>query len=478
MKQKYGIWGLGLVGKSALNYLLHDSSINYNYQLEVLENRTLQSNELEFLVNNNVTYKNQTDITEFLEKNDFIIPSPGINLSNFQKYKSKIISELDIFYQSWTKQNKKIISITGTLGKTTVTTLLNKILTNYNFKVVLGGNIGIPMLDLLTDKEKFNNNDLALLELSSFQLDICKNFNSDLAIWTNFYPNHIDMHKSIDNYFNAKFNIIKNQSTNQKALVPLNLIKKIRKQKEIQSQLIFFRKKEPSPSKLDLIQNQEIVYFIKNKQIIKLTKSQDKFIKTKILDISKIECLPISKLSYLENWLIIIAACDILNIDIKKLKLIKGLEVPEHRMEFVANYKNITFYNDSKSTIPEATLAAINQLENQPIILFLGGLSKGVDRTNLIKKLKNKVKLIICFGAEAKQLHQLCELNKIKSYCYNNLEDAFKGLTYLIDFNDISNGDNVVFSPSGSSFDLFKDYQDRGNQFKRLVHTLINANLI
>ena len=144
----------------------------------------------------------------------------------------------------------------------------------------------------------------------------------------------------------------------------------------------------------------------------------------------------------------------------------------------------VKFYNDSKSTIPQATLAAIEKLKSinilnpimvtpekcetfyrGDIILFLGGISKGVDRSILVTELKNKVKHILCFGGEAEQLYEFCKQNLIAASYHKNLESAFSKALEVSSANDI-----LLFSPAGASFDLFKDYKDRGNKFKELVN--------
>lgn len=458
MKKKIGIWGLGLVGKSVISYLC-----NKNYNLEILENRELNTIEKKFLQDTKSSLNKNID--NFFINNNFIVPSPGIDIDKYKKkYSHKFLSELDIFSQALEfYKNIKTIAITGTLGKTSVTYLLDKILTKLNQKVLTGGNIGIPMLSLL---DKINNKNLILLELSSFQLELSNKFAPDIAIITNFYSNHLDRHKTVSKYFNAKLNILKKQNNNQIALMPLNLAKKIKAQ-NINSKLCFFSKKEPSNKKLDLLKNFGVIYFIKNQDIYKIYKLNNNIIKDKILNINNFNF----NISFVENWLIIIAICDMLNLNISNLSNIK-LDLPNHRLELITNHNNIYFYNDSKSTLPEATLAAINtlrdKLNNKKIILFLGGLSKGVNRESLIKKLKDKVEYTICFGQEAKILKELCDLNNIKAAYFNNLEDAFSFCLTITKPNNI-----VLFSPSGSSFDLFKDYQDRGNQFKALVNKFI-----
>ncbi len=140
------------------------------------------------------------------------------------------------------------------------------------------------------------------------------------------------------------------------------------------------------------------------------------------------------------------------------------LSVPQHRFERIGTYQGITFYNDSKATISESTLESLARCSSKPVILFLGGISKGVDRSSLIKQLPKTIKSVICFGKEADTLHKLCIAQNLKSSSHPTLESAWTSCT-----SQASNGDIVLFSPAGASYDLFKNYEERGTVFKKLV---------
>ena len=135
-----------------------------------------------------------------------------------------------------------------------------------------------------------------------------------------------------------------------------------------------------------------------------------------------------------------------------------------HRLQFVAEHDGLRFYNDSKSTTTTSTRAAIEKLQGKSIIVFIGGLSKGVDRAHFIKELKGKVKHVYCFGAEAETLRTYCATNNIPAQDFATLDDAFEACV-----NKVTPQDCILFSPAGSSYDLFKDYEERGNYFKKLV---------
>lgn len=445
---KIGIWGFGVVGKSLVKYLS-----KLSYQIEVLDKKDLESQDSNYLKNLNIKFSKQVDqkdIIKFLENNDYIIPSPGIDLRPYQDFNSKFLTELDIFYEFW---NKKIISVTGTLGKTSVVHLLNKILQNYNIPVATGGNIGLAMLDLLEEKDQ---SEYALLELSSFQLEHIKKFKSDIAIWTNFYPNHLDRHGTLDEYFNAKLNIILNQENNQKALIPLELQDAILGNQKLQERSLCFFSQE-NIKDFNLIRNQDIVYFFDTKEnIIK------KYFNKNLVNLISINNLP--QISYKSNWVILVSICDMLELNLDLLKNLSNLDLPAHRLDLIDTINGTEFYNDSKSTIPQATLAAVEQLNNKNIILFVGGISKGVDRSAFLKNLENKVKTVIFFGSEAQELFEKSKNLNIIANKFENLNQAFDYTTKIM-----SPGDKILFSPAGASFDLFKNYQERGEKFIELV---------
>jgi len=468
--KKIGIWGLGKVGKAALKYFARK-----NCKIQVLDKRKITQKETLSIINS-ISNKNHAKFTcireieenntkKFLKYNNLILASPGIDLRKYSIYKEKFITELDILQKEFCKQ---IISITGSVGKTTVTHILSHILKNSSKKIWTGGNIGTPMLDLLEKKE---NIDLAILEVSSYQLEHCKLFAPDLALWTNLYPNHLDRHETIENYFHVKLQIIAHQSEQQHALLPLEILDFLDKKNflnNIKSKLYFFSRKKPNNSiiyKLKTIQNIHALFYLEQKKIIKLS----------LQDMSKItigSIEPLSSITFPENSLLILSALNIFNnLFGKSLNVIYPLSDAsfklEHRLEKVKTINKIDFYNDSKSTTMASTIAAVKKLANKPIILLLGGLSKGVDRTPLIKKIKNLTKYpikIISFGQESQILKSLCTQEKIACKSCKTLEQAV-----ALGFAWARPNDLVLLSPSGSSFDLFKNFEKRGKQFKEII---------
>lgn len=447
-KQRIGIWGFGAVGKSAFRFFHGQGN-----PLEILD-LTESTKKLP----DNVTYTQQqtsSDITDFLTRNDAILVSPGIDTSHYSIFRNKFINELDLMCQ---QLKKPWIGITGTVGKTTITTLLSQYLQQAGFSVGMGGNIGIPLLDVVAQQDCYN---IAVFELSSFQLEYATQCSPHLAIWTNLYPNHLDRHLTVEQYFLSKFNIMRHQDMHDKALVPLNLMPLLQQYSynfaHIRAQLYFFSQNAPTDTEKKIApKNAHFMYLAHNNIML-----DNGITMTSLMSLGDI---PLK--TYPENILVLAAALYCLE---QPLTLLTDHQetVLEHRLEYVATQNTIAFYNDSKSTIMQATHAAVNALQPQNIILLLGGLSKGVDRTADIYAIASSVRFIICFGKEASTLHAVCDAAHIPAQQASTLEEAFViGVAQARRYSNAC----VLLSPGGSSFDLFANYSERGNTFKNLVH--------
>ncbi len=443
--KKVGIWGFGVVGRSALTYFDQQNPAS----IEILNSTEIIVPTTKTLVI--TTMQTQQTIHNFLERNDVILASPGIPLHDYQQFAHKFISELDVLHANNTKTS--IIAITGTVGKTSITHLLENIIKHRYPNTIAAGNIGYPMLSLIT-----HPTDHAIIELSSFQLQSITSFAPDLAIITNFFPNHLDHHKSIEEYFDAKCNILKHQSHNQFALLPLELAEQIAQKIHLTPTYSFFTM---SPLTKDMIKLSRThgIYHIENK-IIYLTYRS---ITNPIFDLSQLPSI-----TFEANWLIIVAALNLYGIDLTHLASIaQNLDIPDHRVQKIGSWNGSNFYNDSKSTVWQATLQAVNSMGDNPIKLFLGGLSKGADRTPLLKALAGKNIEIYNFGKEADELAQLCQQFKIPHQAHQTLDAAWQDCIQNLQFPH-----EVLFSPGGSSFDLFADYKARGQYFTQLVEKL------
>jgi UDP-N-acetylmuramoylalanine--D-glutamate ligase len=449
--KKIGIWGFGIVGKSAAHFL-----IKKNLLLSIMDKKLPTQQDLLFFKKKSIPFylQSPTITHQFLKQNNYILPSPGIDLYAYQAYKKKWLSELDLFFKEY---NGTIISITGTIGKTTVTTILAQALEHINKNVFIGGNIGTGMLSAFDNDINY---DFALLEVSSFQLALCSKFAPQLAIWTNFFPNHLDRHKTKINYFKAKKKCLDYQNEDQLALLPLEIINEII-QAPPKSSCHFFSYYPPTSTQCNMLRNNDSIFFIDKNRLIRYYK-QKTFL---IFELQN--TLPPTV--FLENVIIVYSALYLLNMPLPNINLHNSPAITiEHRLEHVATVNALTFYNDSKATIPFPTLAAVKKINTQPLYLIIGGLSKGVNRESFIQQLKEHVTKLYCFGYEANQLAKFAQKYSIPHKKRHSLDEIFKTL-----MKEIKKEGTILFSPAGSSFDLFKNYQERGNHFKQLVKKYI-----
>ena len=449
--KRVGIWGYGVVGRSTLRYLVSQEA-----HIGVYDQKALSPEQQQEITAAGAQLYQPNELDQFLSVHDYLIPSGGIDLRTHQAIDHKILSELDLFCDSWRTSAKPapIIGITGTVGKTSVTHLISEILRAHGYRVATGGNIGVGLFDLLQEK---NNSDYAVLELSSYQLDLCHSHAPDLAIITNLHPNHLDRHGSAEAYQTAKGKIFTLQTAAQKAIAPLELLPWLRALTP-NKKYTWFAGHRPTEAELAQLTSNESLYFLDSEKIWSLGKLHNGARTTTAL-------AQIPTLSFPINWVLIHAALAELGIKFKQESLAQ-LSLPDHRFSCIATHNGISFYNDSKSTVLEATLAAVQQLNGKPIILFLGGLSKGVDRANALAQFKSySIKHVICFGKEAEELARACAAHTIPASSYPTLEAAFDACTRSI----AHSGDQVLFSPAGASFDLFASYKARGQRFKELV---------
>ncbi len=447
--KKIAIWGCGRTGISALTFFKKQG-----YYIYIIDQNVPSKKLQKLLTRCNVTFIEQKNIRKVFCSVFCILPSPGINIEkHYATYKDKFISELDLFYNHFDKPS---IAITGSVGKTSITTICAEIISRTKKNCFVGGNIGIPMLKAINEKNTF---DCALLELSSFQLEYTRIFAPDIAVLTNIYPNHFDRHKNIQNYINAKLHIFAYQHKNQYAILPLSLQKIVTQKISLKQQCIFFILRPPTNKEKKELKSKDAIIFMHKNNIIYYQNNHYQHV-TKI---------PINPTNFFaQNWLIVCAIIKIMHIPMHYLHQ-ANFTLPEHRLEYITTHNNVHFYNDSKSTTPSSTQAALSKFKNKQIHLFLGGLDKGLDREPLIASCKNKKIIVYTFGMQADALYTLCRKYSIPAKAHDTLVTAFECC-----IEDCKPEDIVLFSPSGSSFDLYKNYQERGRHFKQLVTEFCN----
>ena len=414
-KKKILIYGLGKSGLSAFKFL------KKNNQISKYDDKT------------------KIDINKITKiRYDYIIISPGIDihkcgLSKFLKNNSKkIYTDLDIFYNHYKKNNK--ITITGTNGKSTTAKILYEVLKNQKKDVRLVGNIGNPVLL----EKKVTNKTVFVIEASSYQLEYSKLFKSNIALILNISPDHLERHKNIKSYIEAKFKLVKNQS--QKDVAILN------------TKNIYIKRELRSKNFLP--------------KIIKIEKEIDNnFLK-------KIDNEYFNTDGNKENLNFILEVCKILklkkNILIKTLKKFKGLK---YRQEKIFQSKKITIINDSKATTFSSSASLLKSLNN--VHWIVGGQAKKGDRLLLSKKNCKNFKAYI-FGS-----NQNFFIEKIKRFMnyesFLDLKSLIKKLFLEIEAEKNETHKTILFSPSAASFDNFKNFEKRGEYFNQLIKKYTNA---
>lgn len=345
----------------------------------------------------------------------------------------------------------KIIGVTGSDGKTTTTSMINTILKKAGYNTFLGGNIGTP---LFTKLPEIKPDDIVVLELSSFQLMNMK-VSPDIAVITNITPNHLNIHKDYQEYIDAKKNIFKNQDEN--GILILNYDNDITRNcaKEAKGKVIFFSSKE----KLDN-------GFIVDEEIIK--ECEDK-VRKHILNTNEV----ILRGNHnFQNIATALAATKTLVDTDVAVQAIKEFKPVEHRIEFIREIDGVKWYNDSASSSPTRTLSGINAFKEN-IVLIAGGYDKNLDYGPLAKPVLDKVSTLILIGQTAEKIFDAVkneadkQNRKIDIYMCDSLEQ-----TIDIAKKTSKKGDVVLFSPASASFDMFKNFADRGEKFKNLVNNI------
>ena len=424
LNKKILIYGLGKSGLSSFKFLKNKSDI-FLYDDNSLN-----------LHNSNFKKKIISYKKIFKIKFDFIILSPGIDinkckLSKFlKKNKKKIYSDLDIFFSFF---KNKCITITGTNGKSTTCQLLYEVLLDQKFDVRLVGNIGNPILSVKKIKKKT----IFIVEASSYQLEYSKIFRSKYAAILNLAPDHIERHKTLKNYIDAKFKLFKSQLRGNLAFVKDDdlLIKKKLKSNKYKSKIIKVDTKKTNNFLKDLNNN----YFLSE--------------------------------TNKENLLFVLAILNKLNIKRNSIKkTIKKFNGLKYRQQIILKRKYLTIINDSKSTSFSSSTSLLKN--NHATYWLLGGVFKKGDKFNLSKKYFKNIRAFI-YGKNKKFFISELE-NKIDYHIFNNLKDALKKIITIVKKNRFSN-QTILFSPSAASFDNFKNFEDRGLYFNKLIKKYSNG---
>ena len=378
---------------------------------------------------------------------DYAIKSPGIKyetpiIEKLVKNNIEVISDIEAAYRV---TNSPIVSITGTNGKTTTTTLIGEMVRESKKPYKVTGNIGFGIYyDALTAKEE----EILVAEVSSFQLAGTSKYKPHISVLTNITPDHLDYHHTVENYIEAKFKNVINQDENDYAILNYEDETIRNYSDKIKAKKIFFSSERILEDGIFSEKGQMFYRSGNNKLFIINTK--DIFIPGK---------------HNLENAMASGGAAIALGIDIKVIsKVLREFKGVEHRLEFTGEYKKVKFYNDSKGTNPDASIKAIQGIE-KPIILIAGGYDKKSSYDDFIKAFDNKVKALILLGQTAEDI-QKCALKYgfENIYRVETMDEAVKK-----SFELAEEGDNVVLSPACASWGMYPNYEVRGRDFKERV---------
>jgi UDP-N-acetylmuramoylalanine--D-glutamate ligase len=382
---------------------------------------------------------------------DEVMKSPGIpeKSSLVKQIRSKgipVISEIELAYRH--KYGGRILGITGSNGKTTTTSLAYHICKHGGLDCALVGNVGISIARQVAENPK----EWYIAEISSFQLDDIQTFRPDIAILTNITEDHLDRYEyRFENYIRSKFSIVKNQTAADYFIFCEDdpVIKQHIKEYPFQSNpLPYTMQQEPTQGG-----------FIRNGQMN--LKAGNETLNMSIYDFA---------LKGIHNQFNTLAAgLAAVTIGIRKDKIreaVQSFESLEHRMEYVSTVRGVEFINDSKATNVNSTWFALESMQ-KPVVLILGGIDKGNDYSLVRSLIKEKVKAIVCMGLDNRKIHEAFQNDVPVIVNTSSASEAVKSSFHLAD-----KGDVVLLSPACASFDLFKNYEDRGNQFKQAVRDL------
>ena len=471
------IIGYGRTGRAALDFLKKNNAKNsiaiYDEFLNDGDINKLNQND------DGVLFFNNNSAHGFLKnKIDDIgatVISPGIQRNNhivlqLRRRRKHIYSEIEFAYknlmQDYKHSKPRILAITGTNGKTTATSMCSAAASAAGIKAFTGGNFGIPFIEGIREKDCCN----FILEISSFQLEWIYEFNPDIAVLLNVQDDHLDRYENFDEYRLTKYKIFKNHTINDTAILNYEdynaaIVKDI-----IGSLPVLFGFDE---NKCNIYYKDETIYFklkefygIDDKISLKDFKDKRKFV--------------------IEDMMAASGALLAFGIPLDAIeKSFKDYKLLKHRVEFIGNIDNINFYDDSKATNPAAVISALESVKS-PVVLILGGKDKGFNYDILIEPVKKHVKACILIGETADIIHKTLK-GTVDMIPASDMDDAVqKAYDAALQESNKSQANSgaavgggsvdfqcsVLLSPASSSFDMFKDYNERGEVFKKCFNKL------
>jgi UDP-N-acetylmuramoylalanine--D-glutamate ligase len=448
--KKVTVFGVKKSGKAAIDLLIQNGAKVYATE----KSSEIDSSLLIWLEDLGVPFELGFHSRKAIDGKDLIVLSPGVDpnipiLRDAKRNHIPIIGEIELAYQF---SDASFVAVTGTSGKSTTVELVGKIVGAHQAHVYVCGNIGIPISEIISANHCHST---LIVEVSSFQLETIQQFKPKVAVFLNFSQDHLDRYPTMDAYFHAKMKIFENQTKDDFAL--LNADSETLSQVNLQNQQIYY---------FSVFRPVEKGFFLKSDQIVIREPGREDLL---------ISCKQF-KLPGLHNKMNAISAVGASYLFLgslfskekteKALAEFKGLE---HRFEFIGTYLGVDFINDSKSTKPGSTIVAI-QCINQSTILIIGGSEKGNDYSEMIKVIAQNsyIKYVVITGKTQKKVKSGFESLGFKKY---KTTPTFKSAVFEA-IARAREGDLVLLSPACASFDEFRDFEERGEYFKKLVHQI------
>ncbi len=433
--KKILILGGAKSGFSVAKLLAPDNEVILTDKNKLSGNNTEILNDLNVKV---IITDNQGELLD--ESFDYVIKNPGISMDHPVCVKASIlniqvINEMEVAF-SFIPKGVTVVGITGSNGKTTTTTIVYEILKKSNDNVVLGGNIGIPLCDIVND---LNSDSILILEISDHQLLNMYNFKTSISLITNLCPTHLDFHGTYESYKKCKKKIFNNHTEENIAIVDKNSDEVTSLIKDISSEIKYFNDSKNYVGKNGI--------FVNNELIVELS-----------------DILVVGEHNY-QNILCALMIINEIGIDKKAVKeFLEDFKGVEHRIEYVTKVNDVRYFNDSKSTNPTSTITALRTFTD-PIHLILGGMERSQDFNELNNDLGN-IKCIYAIGETTERIKDYASKLNVKCVeCYT----LDKAINEIKNNSELSANDIVLLSPGSASWDQYKKFEDRGNEFKDLI---------
>ncbi|MEL7001317.1 MAG: UDP-N-acetylmuramoyl-L-alanine--D-glutamate ligase [Bacteroidota bacterium] len=400
------------------------------------------------LKENSIEWEEGKHSMDIIKNSDLVIKSPGIPFTvpvvrELQGLGVEVIDELEFAFRH---TNAKIIAITGTNGKTTTTLLTYHLLKEAGLNVGLAGNVGHSLAKQVIEDEC----DYYVVEISSFQLDGTVDFKPHIAILLNITPDHMDRYEySLDKYADSKFSIVKNMDQGDHFIYYSG--------NELIDKEVGRRSIEATLYPVDLMRSNDLAAYFENGEMTFESSRQESII------IDQSETVLKGKHNAI-NMLMAIEAALLLEVTERDIRSgLKTFKNAAHRMEYVATINDVEFVNDSKATNVDAVKYALDSF-SQPLVWIAGGVDKGNDYNLIMDSVNERVKTLVCLGKDNTRLRDAFHNQIINLLESDNMKDAVKSALEYSEAHDV-----VLLSPACASFDLFNNYEDRGDQFKRAV---------